>query len=143
MPDSAPCRGAFSTRKRSTKASSSGPRRWRNTLWWTSARPLGSVLWQSRARRTVWSTIHSCARDFYTELEHPLLGKYKIQSIPFKLSKTPAEISRPAPLIGQHTREVLTELLGLSLQDLREGYTDGTFWPARMPLYPYIEETLT
>ena len=67
------------------------------------------------------------ARGFYTELEHPLLGRYKIQGIPFKLSKTPAEISRPAPLIGQHTREVLTELLGLSLQDIRDGYADGTF----------------
>jgi crotonobetainyl-CoA:carnitine CoA-transferase CaiB-like acyl-CoA transferase len=83
------------------------------------------------------------ARGFYTELEHPLLGRYKIQGIPFKFSKTPAEISRPAPLIGQHTREVLTELLGLGLQDIRDGYADGTFWPARMPLYPYIEETLT
>ena len=38
--------------------------------------------------------------------------------------------------------EVLTELLGLNLQDIREGYADGTLWPARMPLYPYIEETL-
>jgi crotonobetainyl-CoA:carnitine CoA-transferase CaiB-like acyl-CoA transferase len=83
------------------------------------------------------------ARGFYTELEHPLLGRYKIQGSPFKLSKTPAEISRPAPLIGQHTREVLTELLGLRLQDIRDGYADGTFWPAHMPLYPYIEETLT
>jgi crotonobetainyl-CoA:carnitine CoA-transferase CaiB-like acyl-CoA transferase len=83
------------------------------------------------------------ARGFYTELEHPLLGRYKIQGIPFKLSKTPAEISRPAPLIGQHTREVLTEMLGLSLQDIRDGYADGTLWPARLPLYPYIEETLT
>src|SRR5215813_14400952 len=83
------------------------------------------------------------ARGFYTELEHPLLGRYKIQGIPFKWSKTPAEISRPAPLIGQHTREVLTELLGLGLQDIRDGYVDGTFWPVRMPLYPYIKETLT
>jgi crotonobetainyl-CoA:carnitine CoA-transferase CaiB-like acyl-CoA transferase len=83
------------------------------------------------------------ARGFYTELEHPLLGTYKIQGLPFKLSKTLAEISRPAPLIGQHTREVLTELLGLPLQDIRDGYADGTFWPASLPLYPYIEETLT
>ena len=83
------------------------------------------------------------ARGFYTELEHPLLGQHKIQGMPFKLSKSPAEISRPAPLIGQHTREVLTELLGLSLQDIRDGYTDGTFWPTRLPLYPYIEEALT
>jgi hypothetical protein len=36
----------------------------------------------------------------------------------------------------------MQELLGLSLDDIRAGYTDGTFWPKAMPLYPYIEETL-
>ena len=82
------------------------------------------------------------ARGFYTELDHPLLGRYKIQGIPFQLSQAPAEISRPAPLIGQHTREVLAELLGFSLQDIRDGYADGTFWPAGMPMYPYVEEAL-
>lgn len=82
------------------------------------------------------------ARGFYTELEHPLLGRHKIQGIPFQLSATPATIARPAPLLGQHTRELMQELLGLSLEDIRAGYTDGTFWPQGMPLYPYIEETL-
>lgn len=82
------------------------------------------------------------ARGFYTEMEHPLLGRRKIQGIPFKHSQSPAEIYRPAPLIGQHTREVLEELLGLSLQEIRDGYADGTFWPPQTPLYPYIEEAL-
>jgi hypothetical protein len=36
----------------------------------------------------------------------------------------------------------MQELLGLSLDDIRAGYTDGTFWPKGMPLHPYIEETL-
>jgi CoA:oxalate CoA-transferase len=82
------------------------------------------------------------ARGMYPELEHPLLGRRKVQSVPFKHSKTPAAVYRPAPLIGQHTRKVLQELLGLSLADIREGYTDDTFWPKGMPLYAYIEETL-
>ena len=90
----------------------------------------------------MWSTIRSCVRGLLYGAGTPAPGTVQDPGIPFKLSKTPAEISRPAPLIGQHTREVLTELLGLSLQDIREGYADGTFWPARMPLYPYIEETL-
>jgi hypothetical protein len=51
-------------------------------------------------------------------------------------------VHRPAPLIGQHTREVLQELLVLSLDDIRVGYTDGTFWPKDLPLPHYIEETL-
>jgi benzylsuccinate CoA-transferase BbsF subunit len=82
------------------------------------------------------------ARGMYTELDHPLLGRRKVQGVPFKHSKTPAAVHRPAPLIGQHTRKVLEELLGLGLDDIREGYTDGTFWPKGMPLYPYIEEAL-
>jgi crotonobetainyl-CoA:carnitine CoA-transferase CaiB-like acyl-CoA transferase len=78
----------------------------------------------------------------YAELEHPALGTQKFQSPPFKLSKSPAVIERPAPLIGQHTREVLEELLDMKLDDIRAGYEDGTFWPVHMPTYPYIEEAL-
>ena len=82
------------------------------------------------------------ARGMYAELEHPLLGRRKVQGVPFKFSKTPAEVRSPAPLIGQHTPQVLQETLGLSLQEIREGYADGTFWPKSMPLYAYIEEAL-
>jgi benzylsuccinate CoA-transferase BbsF subunit len=82
------------------------------------------------------------ARGLYTELDHPLLGRRQVQGAPFKLSKTPATIRSPAPLIGQHTPHVLQELLGLSRQEIKEGYADGTFWPKSMPLYPYIEEAL-
>jgi crotonobetainyl-CoA:carnitine CoA-transferase CaiB-like acyl-CoA transferase len=82
------------------------------------------------------------ARGLYPELEHPLLGRRKVQSVPFKHSKTPAAVYRPAPLIGQHTRQVLGELLGLSLDEIRAGYADATFWPKDMPLAPYVEEAL-
>jgi crotonobetainyl-CoA:carnitine CoA-transferase CaiB-like acyl-CoA transferase len=82
------------------------------------------------------------ARGMYTELDHPLLGQRKVQGVPFKFSKTPAAIRRPAPLIGQHTPQVMQELLGLSLQEIKEGYADGTFWPKGVPLYAYIEEAL-
>jgi crotonobetainyl-CoA:carnitine CoA-transferase CaiB-like acyl-CoA transferase len=82
------------------------------------------------------------ARGMYTELDHPLLGRRKVQGPPFKFSKTPATIRSPAPLIGQHTPQILQELLGLSPQEIREGYTDGTFWPKGMPLSPYIEEAI-
>lgn len=82
------------------------------------------------------------ARGMYTQLDHPVLGRKTFQGVPFKLSRTPAAIHRPAPLIGQHTRQVLQERLGLSLEEIRAGYEDGTFWPKGMPLYPYIQESL-
>jgi crotonobetainyl-CoA:carnitine CoA-transferase CaiB-like acyl-CoA transferase len=81
-------------------------------------------------------------REMYLEIEHPALGVRKMQNAPFKLSKTPAVNSRPAPLIGQHTREIVENLLGFSHEELLAGYEDGTFWPVTRPRYPYMEEML-
>jgi CoA:oxalate CoA-transferase len=38
----------------------------------------------------------------------------KLPGIPVKLSATPGAIRRPAPLLGEHTAEILSELLGTS-----------------------------
>lgn len=43
------------------------------------------------------------------EAEHPLAGAYKVIPPPARFSATPASVRRPAPLPGQHTREVLAE----------------------------------
>lgn len=50
------------------------------------------------------------AREMVVEYEHPLAGKIKSLGIPAKMSKTPGRISRPAPLLGQHTEEILKEM---------------------------------
>jgi crotonobetainyl-CoA:carnitine CoA-transferase CaiB-like acyl-CoA transferase len=50
------------------------------------------------------------SRDMVVEYEHPAAGKIKSLGIPAKMSRTPGTISRPAPLLGQHTVEVLKEL---------------------------------
>lgn len=55
------------------------------------------------------------AREMVVELEHPKAGKTKALGLPIKFSETPGRITRPAPMLGQHTREVL---LGV-------GYTDA------------------
>jgi benzylsuccinate CoA-transferase BbsF subunit len=81
-------------------------------------------------------------RQMYQEVEHPALGGRKMQNAPFKLSATPAVNSRPAPLIGQHTREIVEDLLGFSHEELLAGYEDGTFWPVTRARYPYMEEML-
>ena len=83
------------------------------------------------------------ARGMYTELDHPVLGRRKFQSTPFKLSRSSVEVQQLSPLLGQHNQEVLEGLLGLSHQELLVGYQDGTFWPREMPLYPYIQEALS
>jgi len=65
------------------------------------------------------------ARDMVIELEHPLLGKYKAVNFPVKFSETPGEVHSPAPLLGQHNREILTELLGLSEEEITALEKDG------------------
>jgi benzylsuccinate CoA-transferase BbsF subunit len=81
-------------------------------------------------------------REMYLPMEHPALGTYKVQNAPFKLSETPATNRRPSPLIGQHTREIVEDLLGYSHEDFRAGYDDGTFWPTKRARLPYMEEML-
>jgi crotonobetainyl-CoA:carnitine CoA-transferase CaiB-like acyl-CoA transferase len=81
-------------------------------------------------------------REMYLDLEHPGLGRYKVQNAPFKLSETPATNSSPSPMIGEHTREIVEGLLGFSHEELRAGFTDGTFWPTQAPRFPYQEEML-
>jgi benzylsuccinate CoA-transferase BbsF subunit len=79
-------------------------------------------------------------REMYQPIEHPALGTYKVQNAPFKMSVTPAENHLPAPLIGQHTQEIIEGLLGYTHDDLRAGFADGTFWPTQRPRFPYMEE---
>jgi crotonobetainyl-CoA:carnitine CoA-transferase CaiB-like acyl-CoA transferase len=47
------------------------------------------------------------ARDMVVEVDHPVIGRMRALGMPAKLSETPASIRRPAPLLGQHSREVL------------------------------------
>jgi crotonobetainyl-CoA:carnitine CoA-transferase CaiB-like acyl-CoA transferase len=51
--------------------------------------------------------------DYIIDFDHPVLGKTKFVGIPFKLTKTPASIRTPAPDLGEHTTEVLSEVLGI------------------------------
>lgn len=50
------------------------------------------------------------ARELVVETEHPTLGSMRTLGTAMKLSRTPAMVGRPAPLLGQHTGEVLRDL---------------------------------
>jgi crotonobetainyl-CoA:carnitine CoA-transferase CaiB-like acyl-CoA transferase len=43
------------------------------------------------------------------EVDHPTLGRLRMPGSPIKMSGTPTIVSRRAPLLGEHTREVLRE----------------------------------
>lgn len=54
------------------------------------------------------------AREMTLESDHPTAGTVRLPGFPYKLSQTPADIHRPPPLLGEHTEQVLTGLLGYS-----------------------------
>ena len=49
------------------------------------------------------------AREMVLRLDHPVAGNVGALGLPVKFSGTPGGVRRPAPLLGQHTREVLAE----------------------------------
>lgn len=53
---------------------------------------------------------HTLARNMVVDLDHPGAGKIKALGIPVKLSDTPGAVDRAAPLLGQHTSEILASL---------------------------------
>ncbi len=53
------------------------------------------------------------ARGVKIEIDHPVAGKLPMVASPMRFSGTPLEYGTPPPLLGQHTEEVLRELLGM------------------------------
>jgi benzylsuccinate CoA-transferase BbsF subunit len=57
---------------------------------------------------------HLRAREIYSEVEHPIVGAEIVYSNPIKLTETPSEIRKAAPLLGEDNKYVFGEILGLT-----------------------------
>jgi crotonobetainyl-CoA:carnitine CoA-transferase CaiB-like acyl-CoA transferase len=55
---------------------------------------------------------HLKERQFFVEIEHPILGSIRTMGAPIRLPESPGGPRRPAPLLGQHNAEVYGELRG-------------------------------
>ena len=73
--------------------------------------PAGPVL----SIREMHAHPQTIAREMVPEVEHPVAGKVQTIGLPVKFSKTPGKVAGPAPLHGQHSRQILAEL----------GYSEG------------------
>ncbi len=57
-------------------------------------------------------------RKHYAQLEHPLLGATVYEHNGFRMSAAPSGYAAPSPTLGQHSRDVLSEALGLTVPEL-------------------------
>jgi formyl-CoA transferase len=69
---------------------------------------------------------HVRGRQMWVELDHPQRGKWWNVGMPIKLSDSPARIER-SPLLGEHTAEVLKEVLGYSEERIAQLKSAGAF----------------
>jgi crotonobetainyl-CoA:carnitine CoA-transferase CaiB-like acyl-CoA transferase len=60
---------------------------------------------------------HLKERDFFVQVDHPMAGRITCLGRPYILTETPWQVRRPAPLLGQHNREVYGRL-GYTNKDL-------------------------
>ncbi len=68
--------------------------------------PAGPVL----SIREMHAHPQTIAREMVPEVEHSVAGRMQTIGLPVKFSATPGKVAGPAPVLGQHTREVLSEI---------------------------------
>ena len=71
--------------------------------------PCGAVLNAS----DIFNDQHLKERGMISPINHPQRGELEVIGCPIKMSDSPVEI-KPAPLLGEHNTEVLSEVLGYS-----------------------------
>ena len=65
------------------------------------------------------------ANRMVTQIDHPLIGSYLTLGIPVQLSQTPGEIYKAPPTLGQHTKEILKDYLGLDTSEIDSLYLEN------------------
>ena len=65
------------------------------------------------------------AREMIVDLEHPVAGKLQVPGVVVKLSETPGKILTPAPMLGQHTYELLKEYFDYSDEEIERMLEEG------------------
>jgi crotonobetainyl-CoA:carnitine CoA-transferase CaiB-like acyl-CoA transferase len=75
----------------------------------------------------VLSDPQTLARGMVVEQDHPLVGKIKLPNLPFRFSDCDTSPSGPAPLLGQHNREIAASL-GYSAQEIDTFVNEGVLY---------------
>lgn len=62
---------------------------------------------------TAFAQLRETSPDMVQTVEHPAAGPLSLIGVPFRFSRTAGDIRRPPPMLGEHTHEVLHEVLAL------------------------------
>lgn len=82
---------------------------------------------------TVLDNPQYCARNFFTEICHPVLGTARYPGAAFGFSESKMEVSSPAPLLGEHTEEILCTIKDNSQKE-KENLVPDTEEKLKKPL---------
>ncbi|MGE5246704.1 MAG: CaiB/BaiF CoA transferase family protein [Verrucomicrobiota bacterium] len=85
-------------------------------LLWKEGIPAGPINTVDKALEDP----HAAAREMVVAMPHPTAGSVRLIGSPMKFSSAPVTYRHPPPLLGEHTEEVLREVLGMSEEEVRE-----------------------
>jgi crotonobetainyl-CoA:carnitine CoA-transferase CaiB-like acyl-CoA transferase len=86
--------------------------------WETILLPAGIPMGAINTLDAVVAHPQVAAREALVECEHPVAGRTRMVAPPVRMSHTPGAVRLPAPLLGQHTDEVLRTRLGVDDAEL-------------------------
>jgi len=93
--------------------------------WIQILRPAGVPSGRIQGVEEVCEHPQTVAREMVVDLDHPAAGPIRLTGIPVKLSDTPGGVEFPPPTLGQHTEQVLSDWLDMSLPDVAELRREG------------------
>jgi crotonobetainyl-CoA:carnitine CoA-transferase CaiB-like acyl-CoA transferase len=85
----------------------------------------GVAAFPTLGNQDLYEDPHMIERGFVIEVDHPEVGRRKHTSQPWTMTGTPDRALRRAPLLGEHTAEVLQSVFGYSPDEIERLKTDG------------------
>jgi crotonobetainyl-CoA:carnitine CoA-transferase CaiB-like acyl-CoA transferase len=96
------------------------------TVFWLQAlRGVGIPCGPLRTIEQVFNDPQVVARDMVWTAPHPTAGEVRLAASPLNLSETPVTYRLPPPLLGEHTEEILTSVLGYSSEEVEQLRAEG------------------
>lgn len=81
---------------------------------------VGVAAMPSFSNQEIFSDPHFKERKLAVEVEHPAMGKQVVLGPPWRLSETPAKVTKASPVIGENDEYVFGELLGMPVSEIKQ-----------------------